>query len=177
MLDKGLLKSFLIFSAVPRDKLEAMEQLGDLLEFDAQEIIGRENEPAINLYGVVDGEVELSFMFKDKILKREIRWEESISTRVETLEKPIVIDTVGPGEIFGWSSLVSPERLTATIRCSKPTRVFSLLASELKAMFDQDATLGYLFMERLAEIISLRLKHRTDKLIDTWGETFEGTRL
>jgi hypothetical protein len=44
-------------------------------------------------------------------------------------------------------------------------------------MFEQNPALGYVFMEKLAEIISQRLQKRTDKLIEAWGEAFEIDRV
>lgn len=173
MLDKGLLTEFSIFSDVPQDKLSAIAQTGDLVEFKPQEVIFHQDEAAGNLYGVLDGEVELILIFKGEVFKTDIQYEESVHTQVEVQERPIVIDTVGPGEVFGWSSLVNPRRLTATAKCSKPTQVFSIPAADFKSMLDQDPELGYVIMERLAGIISLRLQNRTDRLIESWGEAFE----
>lgn len=173
MLDKGLLSRFSVFSDIPEDKLSAIAQMGELMEFKPQEVIFHQEEIAKDLYGVLDGEVELSLIFKGEVFKTDIQYEESVNTRVEVLERPIVIDTVGPGEIFGWSSLVNPKRLTATAKCSKLTQVFSLSAADLKSTLDKDPALGYVIMERLAEIISSRLQSRTDKLIEAWGEAFE----
>jgi CRP-like cAMP-binding protein len=173
MLDKGLLDGFSIFSEVPQDKLSGIAEKCDLLEFKSDEVIFQQGETAKNLYGVLDGEVELSLVFQDRVLKTDIDYEESITARFEVMEKPIVVDTLGPGEVFGWSALVSPRQLTATARCSKHTRVFTLSADDLKAMNDQDPSVGYLIMEKLAEVIAQRLQARTDKLIETWGEAFE----
>ena len=173
MLDKGLLTGFSVFSDIPGDKLSAIAQMGERIEFKPQEVIFQQEDTAKNLYGVLDGEVELSLIFKGEVFKTDIQYEDSVHTRVEVLERPIIIDTVGPGEIFGWSSLVNPKRLTATAKCSKLTQVFSLPAADLKSTLDKDPGLGYVIMERLAEIISSRLQSRTDKLIEAWGEAFE----
>ncbi len=177
MLEKGLLTEFKVFSDIPQDKLEEIVQLCDILEFKSQEVIFNQDEAAKNLYGVLDGKVELSIMFKEKILKTDIQYEESILSRSEDVERQIVVDIVGPTEVFGWSSMVRPDLLTSTASCSIPTRIFSIRAANLKAMFEQNPALGYVFMEKLAEIISQRLQKRTDKLIEAWGEAFEIDRV
>lgn len=172
MLDKALLKDFDVFSDVPDAKLEEIAQISDIVEFKAQDVIFKENDTAKNLYGVLDGEVELSLIFEDRVLKTNIQYEESILARMEYHEKPIVVETLGPGEAFGWSSLVNPRQLTATARCPVASKIIFVPATELKAMFGRDASLGYLIMQKLAEIISQRLQHRTEKLIESWGEAF-----
>jgi CRP-like cAMP-binding protein len=89
-------------------------------------------------------------------------------------EKSIVIDTVLPNQIFGWASLVGPARRTVTARCTESCKVIAIAAADLNAMFAKDHNLGYVIMKKLADIIAKRLKMRTDKLIETWVEAFDG---
>ena len=117
--------------------------------------------------------VELSLVVSDRILKTDIQYEESIQTHINTIEKDITVDLIEPGEIFGWSALIKPGLFTTTARCSKAARIISLPADKLKAIFDKNPRVGYGFTERLAEIISQRLRNRTDKLIESWNQAFD----
>ena len=177
MLNQDMLSRFSFFSHVAQDKLEEIAQWGDILEFKPDEVIFHQDEEAENLYGLLDGEVELIIVFEEKKLKTNIKYEKSVQTREKTVERPIVFRTISPGEVFAWSSLVEPRILTATARCTKKSRIFSLPAARLVAMFEKDTALGYLFMTRLTEIISQRLKTRTRMLIEAWGEAFEIDRM
>jgi hypothetical protein len=40
-------------------------------------------------------------------------------------------------------------------------------------MFAKDHTLGYAIMKRLCDIVAGRLRNRTDKLIEAWGQAFD----
>jgi len=51
--------------------------------------------------------------------------------------------------------------------------VIAIAAVDLKTMLEEDHSLGYLIMTKLSNIISNRLKNRTDKLIETWVEAFD----
>ncbi len=177
MSGNELLKGFSVFSATSDEKQLEIARLGDVMTFSAGEIICQEGDAAQNLYGVLDGEVELSLIVRDKILRADIQYEEAIQRHFETHERDIVVDTVEPGEVFGWSALIKPNVLTSTARCSKPTRILSLPATDLAALFRRDYEVGFIFMEKLAEIISQRLKNRTDKLIESWSEAFKATRI
>jgi len=177
MFKQDLLKCFPIFLDIPQEHLSEIAQWGKVLEFDSNETIFQNGEDAFDLYGIVDGEVELSLMVKDKILKTDIQYEESIQTHIETIEKDIIVDSIAPGEIFGWSALIEPGQYTTTARCSKSTRIVSLPADKLKAIFIKNPQAGYVFMGRLAMIISQRLKHRTDKLIESWSQAFDVIRI
>ena len=177
MLDKNEIEELPFFSGISKEKLEQIIPRWDLLEFQTNEIIFHQGDIAKNLYGVLDGEVVLSVVVTDKIYKADVEFEEAIHNRLEIIEKPIVVDTVGSREVFGWSSLVSPGRWTATARCSRVSKILSISAADLNDMFDKDPELGYILMCRLNQIISSRLQKRTDKLVETWVEAFDIDRV
>ena len=173
-MEKNILEGFKFFSEVPPQTLEAIGRKGEVLEFSADDVIFQYDDAAEHLYGLVEGEVDLSLVFTDKVLKTEIEYEEAIQASMVDEEKSIVIDTVLPGQVFGWASLVGPNRRTVTARCTEPVRVIALAAEDLTAMFAEDPYLGYVVMKKLSDIIARRLKNRTDKLIETWVEAFDG---
>ena len=107
------------------------------------------------------------------MLKTEIVYEEAIQANIVEEEKSIVVDSVLPGQVFGWASLVGAGRRTVTASCAQASRVFVLPAAGLKTMFEADNALGYVIMKKLSDIISKRLQKRTDKLIETWVEAFD----
>jgi CRP-like cAMP-binding protein len=173
MPEKNLLSGFSFFSDVDSDTLQAISKKGEILEFSAGDVIFQHEEPSTHLYGLLKGEVDLVLVFKDKVLKTEIEYEEAIQATMVDEEKEIIVDTVVPGQVFGWSSIVGPGKRTVSAACSEASRVISIPADALKAVLDKDPTLGYIVMKRLGGIIAKRLRNRTDKLIEAWGEAFD----
>jgi len=173
MTEKNPLAGFKFFNEVKPDTLESIARMGEISEYKAADVIFRFDEPATHLYGVMEGEVDLSVVFKDKVLKTEIEYEEAIQASMVEEEKSIIVDSVLPGQIFGWASLVGAGRRTVTAHCAQASRVFVLPATELKTMFETDNALGYVIMKKLSDIISKRLQKRTEKLIETWVEAFD----
>jgi len=173
MTVKNPLAEFKFFSDVNPDTVETIARKGEIVEYKAADVIFRFDEPATHLYGLIEGEVDLSVVFKDKILKTEIEYEEAIQTSMVEEEKSIVVDSVFPGQVFGWASLVGAGRRTVTADCAQASRIFVLPAAELKTMFEADNALGYVIMKKLSDIISKRLQKRTEKLIETWVEAFD----
>jgi len=173
-MGKNLLTGFKFFSEVVPETLEMIAQKGEVLEFGPGDVIFHADEPAEHLFGLLGGEVDLSIVFKDKVLKTEIEYEEAIQASMVDEEKSIVIDTVLPNQIFGWASLVGSARRTVTAGCTEDCRVVAIAAADLQEMFAKDHSLGYVIMKKLADIIARRLKNRTDKLIETWVEAFDG---
>jgi CRP-like cAMP-binding protein len=173
MSEKNLLAGFSFFSDVDPKTLEAIAQKGEVLAYQAQDVIFNVNEPATHFYGLLEGEIDLILIFKDRILKTDIEYEEAIQATIVDEEKEIIVDTVDAGQVFGWASVVGPSERTVKAECSQNCRVIAIPADALKAMFDKDHTLGYTVMHRLCNIIARRLRNRTDKLIEAWGEAFD----
>ena len=173
MPDKGLLSRFGFFSDLNPNTIEAIAQRCKSEEFEPGEVIYQIEEPAEHLYGLVEGVVELSLVFKDKVLKTDIEYEEAIQASMVDEEKQIVVEVVRPGQVFGWAALVGDGRRTVTARCVEASKTFSVLAEELRALFERDHYCGYTLMKKMGDMLYKHLKNRTDKLIDTWTTAFD----
>lgn len=171
------LSFFPFFSGISRDRLAEVEAFSIVQNYEKGAAVFESNEPARYLYGLIQGDIDLSILFKDKIITKDIKYEEYISTNVENFEKPIIIEKVKNHDIFGWSALVEPERMTATARCANDCEIVLIPASELKQIFNNDPELGYLLSARLNILIAQRLSSRTEKLVNTWCSLFETERI
>ena len=100
MPDQNLLSGFKFFSDVDPKTLDMIAQKAEVLDFKSEDVVFRFEEPAEHFYGLLEGEVELSLVFKDKVLKTNIEYEEAIQARMVDKEKLIVVDTVLPGQVF-----------------------------------------------------------------------------
>ena len=171
------LSIFPFFAGISRERLAEIETFSITQNYAKGAAVFQSDEPARNLYGLVQGDVELSIPFKEEIVTKDIKYEEYISTNIENHEKPIIVEKVKPHDIFGWSALVKPERMTATARCADDCEIVLIPASDLKNMFNNDPELGYLLSTRISTLIARRLNSRTEKLVDTWCSLFDTERI
>jgi CRP-like cAMP-binding protein len=172
-----LISGFSIFSGPLQDLLPEISKYVEMLDFSSGEVIFGEGEEASKVYGLIEGEVELVLVAKDDIIKTDVRYEEYTRSKTETVERDIVVDSIGAGDIFGWSALTAGGHYTSKAICVEPTRVFALPADSLRAFFAKHPQAGYPFMERLVEVISQRLANRTKSLIEVWSEAFNVNRI
>ncbi|MFN2355514.1 MAG: cyclic nucleotide-binding domain-containing protein [Desulfopila sp.] len=172
-----MIANLAIFSGMEKKYLEEIGQHAEVLKFDTGRTIFKDREKADTMYGVLSGEVELILVARDEILKTDVQFEEYARTQTETVEREIIVDTISPGEIFGWSALTPAGQFTSKAVCAEPSQVFALHADKVRSFFQQHPDVGYVFMERLAEVISQRLAKRTDKLLDGWSEAFKVNRI
>ena len=82
----------------------------------------------------------------------------------------VTILTVGPGELFGWSSIFHERPKTAAARATEPTKGLALNASRLGELCDADPKLGYMLTRRILEVVSERLKATRMQLLDVYGQ-------
>ncbi|MDP2916516.1 MAG: cyclic nucleotide-binding domain-containing protein [Dehalococcoidia bacterium] len=71
--------------------------------------------------------------------------------------KDIVLDTLGIGDIFGWSALLKGTPW-ATLRTIEPTEVIHISAPDLLGLCNSNNHIGYVVMKNLATIITSRLR-------------------
>jgi CRP-like cAMP-binding protein len=85
------------------------------------------------------------------------------------------IQTVGPGEVLGWSWLISPYRWHFNGVAVMDTRVIALDAECLRNKCENDKHFGYEMLKRLAVVMEKRLEATRMQLLDLYGTTAGAT--
>ncbi len=81
----------------------------------------------------------------------------------------LVLQTVGPGEVLGWSWLVPPCRCRFDARAAEPTRALALDGRCLRDKCEQDHDLGYELLRRFTPVIAERLEAARLQLVNVYG--------
>jgi len=79
------------------------------------------------------------------------------------------IQTIGRGEVLGWSWLVPPYRWAFDARALKPTHSVVLDAEVLRRALASHPESGYKFLMRLLPVIAQRLENTHLQLLDIHG--------
>lgn len=83
--------------------------------------------------------------------------------------KPIIVSTLGEGEILGWSWLLPPYLWKFQARAMEDTRAFALDGKCLRTKCEQNHNLGYELLKRFAQIIERRLEEARYQLLDLYA--------
>ncbi len=134
-----------IFESLTDDELAAVGKLAREEIYEAGTCIFCENEIARNLYVVHEGRVAILI---------------NIGRGRQT-----VIDTVTRGGSFGWSAMVPPFVLTGTAKAIDKSRIILIPGDELRVLCRANCRTCYTIMEKLATIISARLRDTRLQLI------------
>jgi CRP-like cAMP-binding protein len=80
----------------------------------------------------------------------------------------VQLETLGPGEILGWSWLFPPYRWHFDARASEPTRAVALDGTCLRAKCEADHDLGYALVKRFLYQLHQRLERSRLQLLDVY---------
>ena len=81
----------------------------------------------------------------------------------------MTIQTLGPGEVLGWSWLFPPYRWYFDGRALKQTQALVLDAIRVREKCEEDPKLGYELMKRSSAIIHHRMQAARLQIIDLYG--------
>lgn len=137
------------FKGLKPQYLTLIAGCGQNVHFDAGQYLLREGEAADRFFAIRGGSVALE-------------------TYVPS-HGPVTLQTLGEGELVGWSWLFPPyvSQLDARARGDVRATVFD--GACLRTKCDADPALGYELMKRLAHLVSNRLETVRRQLLDVYG--------
>lgn len=138
MVSPELIRRFPFFSNFSLDQIVFLAKIAEENIIQRDHYFNHEGDELNTLYLILEGEI-------------------SLITKLPQKDREVTINTLGPGDIFGWSALVPPYNATAGAKAIVPSRVVALDAAELRKTFDEDCQFGYLMMIKIAQVIRDRL--------------------
>jgi CRP-like cAMP-binding protein len=144
-----LLSEHPFFSGLAPDTISFIAGCGSNVTFQAGEYVFREGEPADSFYIIRHGVVQMEIFVPGR--------------------GPLAIETIGPGEVLGWSWLFPPYRWSLDARALELVRAVALDGACLRGKCEDDPKLGYELMKRFARVMMERLQAARIQLLDLYG--------
>lgn len=113
--------------------------------FEAGSLIFHEGDPANRFYLIQDGKVALETMAREG--------------------ERALIQTIGAGDVLGWSWLFSPYYWQFDARVVEPVKAIFFYATPLREECEADHDLGYELMKRMAGVMLKRLQAARRQLL------------
>ncbi|HEV8049547.1 MAG TPA: cyclic nucleotide-binding domain-containing protein [Thermoplasmata archaeon] len=117
--------------------------------FEAGALIVREGDPADEFLALFSGKVALEIIVADR--------------------PRTTVQTLGAGDVLGWSWLFPPHQWRVDARAVKVTRALGLAAAPLRDLLEERPADGYVFLMRLLPVIAQRLENTRLQLLDLHG--------
>jgi CRP-like cAMP-binding protein len=80
----------------------------------------------------------------------------------------VVVQSLGPGDVLGWSWLVPPRRWHFGALTAAPTAALRLDGDQLRALAEHDPAFGYRLATRLLSVLLDRLQTTRARLLDLY---------
>ena len=128
--------------------LSAIAACANTAIFDAGTFLFREGEPASAFYAIQRGRVAIA----------------SITPH----EGPVTIQTVGDGDILGWSWMLPPYRWHFGARAIEATSVVAFNAACVREQLERDHELGFRTMRRFSQVMATRLEAMSLQLTNVY---------
>ena len=84
----------------------------------------------------------------------------------------VVVESLGPGAVLGWSWLFPPYRWHFGARAIGTLQATAFDAEQLRVLADQDPRLGYLLTRQLLSVVLDRLQSTRARLLDLYGSPY-----
>jgi CRP-like cAMP-binding protein len=146
------------FVDLREDQLLRLAKVSEIRTIKAGEIVFQEGEQVKGLFLVLEGQV-------------------SIHTGIP-FHGQVRIFTAEPLDVFGWSSLtpVVRQRTSEAVAITE-SRVLVIDSNALKQLCDEDHTIGYVIMKRIANVVATRLLTTRLQIMDLLTQEGQNDRV
>ncbi|WP_149184648.1 cyclic nucleotide-binding domain-containing protein [Streptomyces sp. TRM49041] len=138
-----------LFAALPRHGAEALSALAADVAFTAGSRLFEEGRPADRFWVVRTGTVALDTHIPGR--------------------SAVVVETVGAGELVGWSWLVPPHEWRLGASATTAVRAWQFDASGVRDLCSRDPVLGQALALYVAGVVGHRLEATRTRLLDLYA--------
>jgi CRP-like cAMP-binding protein len=128
--------------------LQQLTTIADFQDVPAKAVVFREGQSCPSIFLVAAGNIALEINVPGR--------------------EPRQLQTVGPGELLGWSSVLGTRLMTATARCLTSSRLVVFNAVQIQALCAHDPLFGVEFLRGTAEALASRLAATRLQLLDVY---------
>jgi CRP-like cAMP-binding protein len=146
MVKPQLLSKLDLFRGLTPEELEMLAGLFHPERYAAQQVIFRQGDRAEKLHILLTGEIEILLQPYDG--------------------EKLLVATISPGGIFGWSAALGRRQYTSDAVAVVEGEGLSIRGKALRSFCQAHPQSGVVLLERLAEVISSRLRNTHHKVFE-----------
>jgi CRP-like cAMP-binding protein len=153
MITPELIRRYPFFAGLSEDQIRTIGKLADEEIVETGHYFFHEDDHLDRFYLALEGAIALVIELPDRAVEHRIS--DQFTRKLSTTD--VVISTVGPGDVFGWSGLVPPHSAIAGAKALAPARVIKIDCEALLKIFEEDYSFGYRMTQKAAQGIRERL--------------------
>jgi CRP-like cAMP-binding protein len=136
-----------LFSMQP-SHLKILAETARISDLQAGDILFRQGDPANRLFLICSGKIELE------------------AACSHPCGATVNVETLGQGEVLGWSWLIPPFSWNLQARAIEATKVIVVESAHLLAACEEDAEFGCELMKRIAQVMAHRFQSLRKQLVE-----------
>lgn len=133
------------FGGMKPEHLAVLTEGAKSAQYQTGDVLFREGEPASRFFLIQSGRIALEAH--------------------EPADGTVSVQTLGPGEVVGWSWLFSPFVWHLRARATEPTEVIVLNGAHLLIAAERNHEFGYELMKRVTQVVIHRLQATRKQLL------------
>ncbi len=138
MISPELLRRYPYFANAQDETLRELAMISEEQSVAAGSVMYHEGDRTETLYILADGEIDIQYTLGSGELR--------------------TVDTLVPGELIMWSSLVEPFRSTAVVTARQDSQLIAIDAQRLRDACREDHQLAYHLLMSLTQLLATRLE-------------------
>jgi len=138
-----------VFQGLKPEWIELMSGCGKNIRLEAKTFLFREGQPADHFYLLRRGKVALEIDVPG--------------------QPPAVFQTLGPGEVLGWSWLFPPYQYAYDAQVQEELGAIAFDGKCLRGKCEANTDFGYALMKRFSKVFFERLKATRLQVLDIYG--------
>ncbi|HUN64954.1 MAG TPA: cyclic nucleotide-binding domain-containing protein [Bacteroidota bacterium] len=146
---EGIIRDHQFLKGLDQNTISLVAGCAANVRFDPNQLLFREGEEANAFYIIRQGKIAVEVYGAER--------------------GPIIIDTLGEGDILGWSWLIPPFHWHFDARAVDLTRAIALDGRCLRTKCESDHNLGYELLKRFAQVMEDRLQATRIRLLDLYA--------
>jgi len=128
---------------------ELIAGCGRNVQFHPGQLLAKAGDPANQFFAIRQGRVAIELHSPER--------------------GPLIVYTVEPGDVVGWSWLFPPYRWKFDLRAVEEVHAISFDGECLRGKCEGDPAMGFAFMKRFARVFMERLETTRLQLLDVYG--------
>jgi CRP-like cAMP-binding protein len=128
---------------------ERLAKLGELQDFEAEEVVLREGEDATEMGILISGRLALRTLVPER--------------------GPVTILSVEPGDIFGWSAVLPDVKAQSTVVATEKSQALVIEGTKLREALKADHALAASLYPRVLQAVARRLRATRLQLLDLFA--------
>jgi CRP-like cAMP-binding protein len=128
---------------------ERLAKLGEIQDFEAEEVILHEGQEATEMGILISGRLALRTLVPER--------------------GPVTILSVEPGDIFGWSAVLADTKAQSTVVATERSQALVIEGAKLRAALKDDHALAVSLYPRVLQAVARRLRQTRLQLLDLFA--------